>query len=227
MFCKEFICSNLTRSGHTRKCKEKGVTCLAHKMKECTYAHDCKNCNNINCDTAYEMRKPKEKSAHPACPETVCEGVSEKVVAMPQVNKVKQENKQVPYAYVDGSYNPYTKKYGYGGFVDDGERHVLQGSGDEPDMVSMRNVAGEIMGAMAAIEYAINNNFKELIIYYDYTGIEMWATGKWRANKEGTQRYKEFCEKSPVKLIFKKVPAHKGITGNETADHLAKKAVGL
>ena len=50
------------------------------------------------------------------------------------------------YAFVDGSYNIATKVYGYGGFLmADGKKEVLQGSGSEEEMASMRNVAGEVL----------------------------------------------------------------------------------
>ena len=60
------------------------------------------------------------------------------------------------YAFTDGSYNIATKVYGYGGFiVVNGQERVLQGSGDDPELASGRNTAGEVMGAMAAMQEAI------------------------------------------------------------------------
>ena len=68
----------------------------------------------------------------------------------------KQEQNPAVYAFVDGSYNIATKVYGYGGFlIHNGEKEVLQGSGNDAEMASMRNVSGEILGAMAAVERAI------------------------------------------------------------------------
>ena len=53
----------------------------------------------------------------------------------------------------------------------------------------MRNVSGEILGCMNAIQYAIDHHYPSICIYYDYEGIEKWATGLWKANKEQTQNY--------------------------------------
>lgn len=134
------------------------------------------------------------------------------------------------YAFVDGSYNAATGVYGFGGFLMRGdEKYILQGSGNDPEMASMRNVSGEILGAQAAIAKAIEMELPELTILYDYMGIEMWPTGKWKTNKEGTKAYKAFYDniKCLVDIKFKKVAAHTGIPGNEEADKLAKKAVGI
>lgn len=135
-----------------------------------------------------------------------------------------------PYAFVDGSYNPIDNIYGFGGFlVCNGEKIILAGSGEEKDMVSMRNVAGEILGAQAAVKEALCRGLSSLTIYYDYSGIEKWVTKEWEANKTGTKRYRDFMDeaKKKMKIRFEKVKGHSGIEGNEEADKLAKYAVGL
>ena len=96
-------------------------------------------------------------------------------------------------------------------------------------MASMRNVAGEVLGSMAAMKKAIELGLSELTIFYDYMGIEQWALGQWKRNKAGTIAYYEYVQniKDQIILSFVKVKGHSGVEGNEEADRLAKEAVGI
>lgn len=133
-------------------------------------------------------------------------------------------------AYVDGSYDDSQKRYAYGCvFVLEEETQTLNGSDAEEEYVSMRNVAGEILGSEKAIDWAIKQGYRKIIIYYDYEGIEKWANDIWKANKPGTIRYKKFIadRRNQIEIEFSKVAAHTGDTYNEMADKLAKEALGI
>ena len=136
------------------------------------------------------------------------------------------------YAFIDGSFNPYTDVYGCGGFLVDqhGVKHIIKGSGSNPELAKMRNVAGEIFGVKKVINLAKRLNMKELIIFYDYEGIAKWPKGEWAAKNPVTKRYANYIYKAikdGLNLSFQHVKAHSGIPGNEMADKLAKEAVGL
>ena len=128
-------------------------------------------------------------------------------------------------AYVDGSYSDELKIYSFGVVILYNDKIMkFSGSGNDKDNLSMRNVAGELLGAMEAIKWAEQNKIKKISIYYDYEGIEKWALGLWKTNKNGTRYYKEFID-SMMKIMcieFIKVKAHTGVNFNEEADRLAK-----
>ena len=135
---------------------------------------------------------------------------------------------EVMTAYVDGSYNVKTKEFSYGMVIlYQGEEHCFSAKVDSRDLAAMRNVAGEIKGAEASMRYALNQGVKKLIIYHDYEGIAKWCTGEWKANKEGTKAYQEFCRSLQGKLLveFVKVKGHSNDKYNDMADALAKREI--
>ncbi len=130
--------------------------------------------------------------------------------------------------YVDGSFDLGSCTYSYGVVIltrDDS--YKFSGREVDPEMAMMRNVSGELKGAMKAMEWAIENEIKTLYLHYDYTGIERWAKGDWKTNKAGTKAYKAYFDSIKDKLTveFIKVKAHSGNKYNEEADKLAKDAI--
>lgn len=131
-------------------------------------------------------------------------------------------------AYVDGSFDKNKGYYSYGAIMFTGSQKITSSSrGNDSELIEMRNVAGEIEGAMAAMDIALKNNVDILYLYYDYMGIEKWATGEWKANKVGTKRYVKYYNsiKDKLKVVFVKVKAHSGDKYNEEVDTLAKEAL--
>ena len=134
-------------------------------------------------------------------------------------------------AYVDGSFDPATGRYGSGVvYVIDGEVvDTDKKCAEHPDIVSMRNVAGEITASVMSMRYAIAKGYKELVIFHDYEGIAKWCKGLWKTEKEGTRLYKMFYDsiKPRLDVTFVKVDAHTGVKYNEMADKLAKESLGI
>ncbi|MCH5264930.1 MAG: ribonuclease H family protein [Lachnospiraceae bacterium] len=131
-------------------------------------------------------------------------------------------------AYVDGSYNVETGEYGCGiVFYYQGEETHISRKGTDTGLASMRNVAGEILGARLAMEEAVKRGAKKLTIWYDYQGIAAWCLGEWKTNKEGTRDYKAYYDslQNTLDIQFQKVQGHSGDAGNDLADALAKQAV--
>ena len=133
-------------------------------------------------------------------------------------------------AYVDGSYNVENNQFSYGMVLLDGEQELkFQQFFIDEELASMRNVAGEIKGAEAAMRYAVEQGFGKLYIYHDYEGIAKWCQGAWKTNKEGTKAYKAYFDsiRDKLQVVFVKVAAHTGDKYNEMADKLAKEALGI
>ncbi|MCD8325544.1 MAG: RNase H [Lachnospiraceae bacterium] len=132
-------------------------------------------------------------------------------------------------AYVDGSYNPDLHKYAFGCVLISSDKEVVErsGSGSSEDCAAIRNVAGEMLGAMYAARYACVKGYQELEIRYDYEGIEKWVTGAWKAKKELTQKYAAYMKSRQqyIQIFFTKVRAHSGNQYNDRADALAKAAL--
>ena len=141
-----------------------------------------------------------------------------------------EEKQSEAFAYVDGSYDDTTKSYSYGMvMMHNDQEFYFSKKFDKDEMSDMRNVAGEIQGSMAAMQYCLDHNIKSISIFYDYEGIEKWCNGDWKAKKSGTMHYVEFYKNvsKHVDVDFIKVKGHSGDKYNDMADELAKKALGL
>lgn len=128
--------------------------------------------------------------------------------------------------YVDGSYRDDVYSYGFVvvNVIDDVAIYEQRGRGNDVEAAKLRNVSGEMKGAMEAMVYCLNNGIKEATICYDYSGIEMWALGLWKRNNVFTKGYYDFyeCRKDRIKVHFMKIKGHSGDKWNERADILAK-----
>ena len=140
----------------------------------------------------------------------------------------KNEEDQVV-AYVDGSFNKDIGRYAFGCVLIKPDGGIVResGSGNDPESLQLRNVTGEMLGAMYAVRWCAVNGYPAVRICYDYMGIEMWAVGAWRTNNSLTQKYAAFMKESGsrIRITFQKIAAHTGVEYNEEADKLAKAAL--
>ena len=132
-------------------------------------------------------------------------------------------------AYVDGSYDDKLKKYSFGCILllPSGDIVKESGNGDNPESLAIRNVAGEMLGAMYAVKWAMVNGYKEIELRYDYEGIEKWVQGIWKAKNELAQKYAAAMNdwKRSIRISFLKIAAHSNNRYNDMADELAKSAL--
>lgn len=129
--------------------------------------------------------------------------------------------------YVDGTF--YNGMYGGGYVIFENGKIIYQDCGignKDPELLSMRNIAGEMTAAMRATNWLVKHN-KSGIIIHDYTGLAHWAKKEWKRNNKFTAAYSDFMFPyySAGIIDFKWVKGHTNVEGNEIADRLAKQSV--
>lgn len=132
-------------------------------------------------------------------------------------------------AFTDGSFEESLNRYSYGAITvsPSGEEQTFCGSGENPDFLSSRNIAGEVEGVLSAVKWAFFNGYERLKIYHDYEGLSAWAEGRWNAGSAVSRYYIERLNKykGVVDITFSKVKGHSNNKYNELVDQLAKDAL--
>lgn len=148
-----------------------------------------------------------------------------------QIKELFSSNEETLEVHIDGSYNSERKIAGYGLVIVKNNKPFLKDFSAYPyeDVIVSHNIGIELLGAKRAVELALANDYKRLIIHYDYVGIEKFATGEWHPKTKQTIEYQLFMKKymKHLKIQFVKVKAHSGNRFNEMADQLAKFATHL
>ncbi len=135
--------------------------------------------------------------------------------------------------YVDGSFSdPDIIKWAYMVY-NENDILLAQNSGvlsKDPELLSGRQIAGELEGAKQAILWCKNNNYKASV-RHDYIGIYCWVKDlfsdepSWRTNKNYTRQYKQFVIDNREYIEeYIKVKSHSTDSRNNLVDSLAKKA---
>lgn len=129
--------------------------------------------------------------------------------------------------YVDGSYNIATKRYAYGVVaVRNNIIEYIDGySPIDISQSSIRQIAGELDGAIKAMEYALEKGDKRVVLFHDYEGIFHHATGSWERKDESSLKYYNMMNnffKQGIEVIFVKVDSHTGDLYNELVDEVCK-----
>ena len=140
-------------------------------------------------------------------------------------------NEKAVIAYVDGSYDVNTERYAFGCVLLTPDHRIIEknGAGNDAQAKTARNVAGELLATMFAVNWAAKNGYGERHMYHDYAGIAMWYEKRWKAESYCAVKYLEYMEnyRKKIDIKFIKVAAHTGVEYNELADTLAKKALGI
>ena len=145
-----------------------------------------------------------------------------------------------PIAYTDGSYNSMLERYAYGTIIfpnpqDLTDQLQISGSGEVDEYKTANNVAGEVLGAVTAMEFALEQGWKKITIFHDYNGLAYWAkampgmTRRWQAKTPIAQYYqKRYDELSQmIDVDFFWVRGHSRDHYNDIVDALAKREIGI
>lgn len=151
-------------------------------------------------------------------------------------NSLKKADNTYPeddlHVYVDGSYNASTEEYSYGMVAVQNEIvvHIESGAGESDSARNIRQIAGELEGAIKGAQYAMSIGESRVVIFHDYVGICYHATGFWERREESSKDYYRKMQelmKSGLEIIFVKVDSHTGDLFNELVDEKCKERLGI
>lgn len=151
-------------------------------------------------------------------------------------NALKKADNTYPgdclHVYVDGSYNATSSQYSYGMVAVKSEvvLHIESGAFKSDSTKNIRQIAGELEGAVKGAQYALYIGESKVVIFHDYVGICYHATGFWERKEESSKEYYKKMQalmNSGLEIIFVKVDAHTGDLFNELVDEKCKEKLGI
>jgi len=136
------------------------------------------------------------------------------------------------HVYVDGSYNISTQRYSYGVVAVRNSviEYIDSNSSKDSASSNVRQIAGELKGAIKAVEYALEKGDKKVVIFHDYEGVRHHATGFWERKEQSSVEYynrmNELMSKG-IEVLFVKVDSHTGDLFNELVDEKCKEKLSI
>ena len=135
-------------------------------------------------------------------------------------------------AFISSIVNPSTGVIGWGGFISlpvsgEEKEFVLQGTAGG-EIASMKKVAGEINGILAALEFADRHDMDEITLFCDYRSIESVKPARASDRKflglfeKAVEKYKTSME-----ITFVHMSEYASTPDSERADNIAKEAAGI
>lgn len=112
---------------------------------------------------------------------------------------VKQQTTDEYIAYVAGVYQDGT--YGWGVAFLKNNKLINSSCGYGIDIDRGNSVSGEIEATKQALNLAIESDeINKIIIKYNYSGIEHWATGRWKPKTTLAQEYFQIIKESKKRI---------------------------
>jgi len=133
---------------------------------------------------------------------------------------------------VDGSYNSTTERYSYGlvAVRNNIVEYIDSDCAKDSYKTSIRQIAGELGGAIKAVEYALSRGDKKVVIFHDYEGVSHHATGFWERREQSSVEYYNRMNELMnlgIEVIFVKVDSHTGDLFNELVDEKCKEELSI
>lgn len=134
--------------------------------------------------------------------------------------------------YVDGSYNINTEMYSYGVVAVRNNiiEYIESDCARDNSKKNIRQIAGELQGAVKGVEYALSKGDKRVVIFHDYEGICHHATGFWERREESSVEYYNKMNgliSKGIEILFVKVDSHTGDFFNELVDEKCKEKLSV
>lgn len=140
--------------------------------------------------------------------------------------------KECLHIYVDGSYSSGDGRYSYGVVAvrNNVVEYIESGADKDTSERNIRQIAGELKGALRAIEYASNKGENKVVLFHDYEGIAHHATGAWERKETSSMEYYNKMQNLMnlgIEVIFVKVDSHTGDLFNELVDEKCKECLNI
>lgn len=126
--------------------------------------------------------------------------------------------------YVDGSFVKGVAAAGWAYAAVENDVLVQEEFGYSTQHLESRNISGECMAAMKAIDWLVATGKRAQLIH-DYMGLSAWLTGDWKHESAIAKRYYIGYHRHLHLLDFVKIKGHQGNKWNEYVDRRAREGV--
>lgn len=134
-------------------------------------------------------------------------------------------------AYTGGCFSTEKGIYSFGCVLisPDGKVNYHSGFDNDPEFLSSKKVAGELMSVKESIAWAYKNEFKNLLVIHALEGVSTWANGLWSANTHVSRNYVDFVSRfrEDIDIRFCCINEHDIDQNHGIAELLAQSACKL